>query len=59
MAVLQALLDRHAMLRVRIDDDGAGGWSLSVPDAGSVEAAGCVRAVDVLSEGRSSTRARG
>ncbi|WP_439117402.1 amino acid adenylation domain-containing protein [Mycobacterium marseillense] len=51
VAVLQALLDRHAMLRLRIDDDGAGGWSLSVPDAGSVEAAGCVRAVDVLSEG--------
>ena len=23
--VLQALVDRHAMLRLRVDDDGAGG----------------------------------
>ena len=37
--VLQALLDRHAMLRLRVDDDGAGGWSLAVPEAGSVERA--------------------
>ena len=36
--VLQALLDRHAMLRLRVDDDGAGGWSLTVPEAGSVDA---------------------
>ena len=28
VVVLQALLDRHAMLRLRVDDDGAGGWSL-------------------------------
>lgn len=28
MVVLQALLDRHAALRLRVDDDGAGGWSL-------------------------------
>ena len=27
VVVLQALLDRHAMLRLRVDDDGAGGWS--------------------------------
>ena len=27
--VLQALVDRHAMLRLRVDDDGAGGWSLT------------------------------
>ena len=25
VVVLQALLDRHAMLRLRVDDDGAGG----------------------------------
>ncbi|WP_419678089.1 amino acid adenylation domain-containing protein [Mycobacterium avium] len=48
VAVLQALLDRHAMLRARVTDDGAGGWSLSVPDAGSVDAAGCVRSVNEL-----------
>src|SRR5262249_15174089 len=35
VVMLQALLDRHAMLRLRVDDDGAGGWSLTVPEAGS------------------------
>ncbi|BCO84662.1 putative non-ribosomal peptide synthetase [Mycobacterium paraintracellulare] len=47
--VLQALLDRHAMLRLRIDDDGAGDWSLEAPEAGSVDARGCLHTVDVLS----------
>ena len=28
VVVVRALLDRHAMLRLRVDDDGAGGWSL-------------------------------
>ena len=50
VVVLQALLDRHAMLRLRVDDDGAGGWSLQVPEAGSVDARGCLQAVDVLSD---------
>ena len=50
VVVLQALLDRHAMLRLRVDDDGAGGWSLQVPEAGSVDARGCLHAVDVLSD---------
>ena len=31
VVVLQALLDRHAMLRLRVEDDGAGGWSLRCP----------------------------
>ena len=31
VVVLQALLDHHAMLRLRVDDDGAGGWSLRCP----------------------------
>jgi non-ribosomal peptide synthase protein (TIGR01720 family) len=48
--LLQALLDRHAMLRLRVTDDGAGGWSLEVPEPGSLEARGCLQAVDVLSE---------
>ncbi|MCV7113747.1 non-ribosomal peptide synthase/polyketide synthase [Mycolicibacterium setense] len=48
--LLQALLDRHGMLRVRAEDDGAGGWSLTVPPAGAVHAAECVRTVDVLSD---------
>ncbi|WP_456299239.1 phosphopantetheine-binding protein [Mycobacterium stomatepiae] len=34
VVVVQALLDRHAMLRLRVDDDGVGGWSLWVPPAG-------------------------
>jgi amino acid adenylation domain-containing protein/non-ribosomal peptide synthase protein (TIGR01720 family) len=50
VAVLQALLDRHAMLRLRVDDDGAGGWSLQVPEPGSVDAQSCVQSVDVLSD---------
>ncbi|OMC52181.1 hypothetical protein A5747_22165 [Mycobacterium sp. IS-836] len=48
--VLQALLDRHAMMRLRVDDDGAGGWSLQVPDVGSVDAGACLQSVDVLSD---------
>ena len=48
VVALQALLDRHAMLRLRVDDDGAGGWSLTVPEAGSVDARGCLQSVDVL-----------
>ncbi|WP_425437473.1 amino acid adenylation domain-containing protein [Mycobacterium szulgai] len=36
--VLQALLDRHGMLRLRVDPDAAGGWSLSVPEPGDTDA---------------------
>ncbi|CDO88384.1 non-ribosomal peptide synthetase [Mycobacterium triplex] len=50
IAVLQALVDRHAMLRLRVDDDGAGGWSLWVPEVGSVDAAALLRSVDALSD---------
>ena len=50
VALLQALLDRHAMLRVCVDDDGVGNWLLTVPEAGSVQARSCLHTVDVLSE---------
>ena len=50
VVVLQALLDRHAMLRLRVDDDGAGGWALQVPEAGSVDAGACLHTVDVLTD---------
>ncbi|OBI99925.1 hypothetical protein A5660_25810 [Mycobacterium alsense] len=53
VTLLQALLDRHAMLRLRVDGnnpDGAGGWSLTVPEAGAVDARGCLRAVQALSD---------
>ncbi|WP_368664944.1 condensation domain-containing protein, partial [Mycobacterium sp. E3298] len=47
---LQAVLDRHAMLRLRVEGDGDDGWSLWAPDAGSVDATACLRSVDVLSD---------
>jgi non-ribosomal peptide synthase protein (TIGR01720 family) len=50
VVMLQALLDRHAVLRLRVDDDGAGGWSLRVPEPGSADARGCLQSVEVLSD---------
>jgi glycopeptidolipid biosynthesis protein len=52
VVVLQALLDRHATLRLRAEAVvDAGGWSLTVPEAGSVDAHACLHAVDALSDG--------
>ncbi|MDT5153156.1 MAG: glycopeptidolipid biosynthesis protein, partial [Mycobacterium sp.] len=48
--VLQALLDRHATLRLCVEDDGAGEWSLSVPEVGSVNARDRLSTVDALSD---------
>jgi len=48
--VLQAVLDRHAMLRLRVDGDRVRGWSLTAPPAGTVDAADCLHTVDELSE---------
>ena len=50
LVVLQALVDRHAMLRLRVEDTGAGGWSLTVPEVGSVDVRGCLHTVDALSD---------
>jgi non-ribosomal peptide synthase protein (TIGR01720 family) len=50
LTVLQALLDRHAMLRLRVEDDGAGGWALHVPEAGAVNARDCLHTIDVLTD---------
>ncbi len=50
VVVVQGLLDRHAMLRCRVEDDGAGGWSLLVPEVGAVDARACVDVVGVLTE---------
>ncbi|GAT12919.1 linear gramicidin synthetase subunit D, partial [Mycolicibacterium novocastrense] len=50
VALLQVLLDRHGMLRARVDDDGAGVWSLTVPEVGSVRASGCLQSVETLSD---------
>ncbi|MEE6176657.1 amino acid adenylation domain-containing protein [Mycobacterium sp. 050134] len=49
VVLLQALLDRHAMLRLRVNED-AGDWSFTVPGVGSVDAHLCLQAVDVLSD---------
>ncbi|ULN48154.1 amino acid adenylation domain-containing protein [Mycolicibacterium goodii] len=46
IVVLQALLDHHAMLRLRVDD--AANWALSVPEPGSVEARDCLCTVNEL-----------
>ncbi|KUI42166.1 hypothetical protein AU197_06590 [Mycobacterium sp. IS-1590] len=48
--VLQAVLDRHAMLRARVDVGGGGAWSLWVSEVGSVDAGACMQSVDVLSD---------
>jgi non-ribosomal peptide synthase protein (TIGR01720 family) len=50
VVVLQALLDRHPMLRLRADDVGAEGWSMTVPEAGAVDASECLRTVEVFSD---------
>ena len=50
VAVLQGLVDRHAMLRLRVEDDGAGGWALTVPEVGAVAARDCLHTVDALDE---------
>ncbi|OBI76402.1 non-ribosomal peptide synthetase [Mycobacterium sp. E740] len=49
VAVLQALVDRHAMLRLRVAET-AEGWSLHVPEVGSVDAGECLHTVDALSD---------
>ena len=36
------------MLRLRVADDGAGGWSLRVPEPGSVDARSCLHTVEVV-----------
>ena len=48
VVVLQALLDRHAMLRLRAED--AGVWALQVPAPGSIDARMCVHTVDRLTD---------
>ena len=50
LVMMQAVLDRHAMLRLRVFDDGADGWSLEVPEPGSVDACSRLHTVDVLTD---------
>ena len=50
LVVLQALLDQHPMLRLRLDDDGAGTWSLQAPEVGAVDARERLLSVAVSSD---------
>ena len=50
LVMMQAVLDRHAMLRLQVFDDGADGWSLEVPEPGSVDAHSRLHSVDVLTD---------
>ncbi|WP_407662583.1 amino acid adenylation domain-containing protein [Mycolicibacterium aurum] len=50
LVMVQLLLDRHAMLRLRVDRDDAGGWSLVVPETGSVDARSRLHTVDELTD---------
>ncbi|HET7742637.1 MAG TPA: amino acid adenylation domain-containing protein, partial [Mycobacterium sp.] len=50
VVMLQALLDRHAMLRLRAVRDDAAGWSLTVPEAGSVDARSALESIQTLTD---------
>jgi glycopeptidolipid biosynthesis protein len=51
VVVLQALLDRHGMLRLQASDTTESGeWALTVPDIGAVDAGNCLHVVDALSD---------
>ncbi|MFE1774099.1 amino acid adenylation domain-containing protein [Streptomyces sp. NPDC059008] len=51
VALVQALLDRHAMLRLKVGDTPPGEpWNPTVPPAGSVDAARCVTVVDEFTD---------
>ncbi|MFD6198493.1 amino acid adenylation domain-containing protein [Mycobacteriaceae bacterium NPDC060252] len=53
VALLQALLNRHATLRLRLREGAAnndGGWSLHVPDKDAVDARACIHTVETLSD---------
>ncbi len=50
VVLLQALVDRHPMLRLRVDDHGPEVFSLSVAEAVPLDARTCLTSVDVLSD---------
>nr|WP_006241247.1 non-ribosomal peptide synthetase [Mycolicibacterium tusciae] len=51
VVVLQAVLDQHGMLRLRVND-GAEGWTFQVAEPGSIDAADCLLTGDELTEQR-------
>ncbi|WP_374024021.1 amino acid adenylation domain-containing protein [Mycobacterium sp. HNNTM2301] len=50
VTLLQALLDHHPILRLRVVDGDAGKRSLTVPAAGAVDAESCLLTVDELTD---------
>ncbi|WP_396912957.1 amino acid adenylation domain-containing protein [Mycolicibacterium sp.] len=50
VVMLQALLDRHAVLRLRAVDSAEGDWLLAVAEVGDVAARACLSSVDSLSD---------
>ena len=48
-AALQALIDHHAALRMRLDVARRGEWALEVPPGGTIKAADLIETVDVSS----------
>ncbi|MDG4666773.1 amino acid adenylation domain-containing protein [Mycobacterium sp. 236(2023)] len=49
IVVLQAVLDRHAALRMRVGD-GDDGWAIDVPESGTVDARTRLHTVDELTD---------
>ncbi len=47
IAALQAVLDHHDALRLRLDRAAGNEWSLVVAPAGAVPAASCIRRIDI------------
>ena len=47
VGALQAVLDHHDALRLRLDVLAGGEWGLEIAPAGSVRAADCVRRIDI------------
>ncbi|MEW1583183.1 amino acid adenylation domain-containing protein [Streptomyces microflavus] len=45
LAAVQAVLDRHDLLRARLDRTAPGRWRLEVPPAGKTDAADCLRRI--------------
>ncbi|MFJ4679523.1 amino acid adenylation domain-containing protein [Kitasatospora sp. NPDC088783] len=50
---LQTVIDHHDALRLRLDRDGGGGWSLMVRPVGSVDTGQCLHRVAVAESGDS------
>src|SRR5262249_45078282 len=44
---LQAVFERHDAWRLRVEAAGAGEWTLEVAPAGAVDAAACIRRIDI------------